>query len=29
MAILFKPTKQLESHIDEFLNSVSEGVYRF
>lgn len=25
MAILFKPTKQLESQIDEFLNAVSEG----
>lgn len=25
MAILFKPTKQLESYIEEFLNSVSEG----
>jgi predicted phosphate transport protein (TIGR00153 family) len=29
MAIMFKPTKQLESHIDEFLNSVSEGAIVF
>ncbi len=29
MAILFKPTKQLESNIDEFLNSVSEGAIVF
>jgi predicted phosphate transport protein (TIGR00153 family) len=29
MAILFKPTKQLESHIEEFLNSVSEGAIVF
>lgn len=29
MAIMFKPTKQLESHIDEFLNSVSEGTIVF
>jgi predicted phosphate transport protein (TIGR00153 family) len=29
MAILFKPTKQLESQIEEFLNSVSEGAIVF
>ena len=29
MAILFKPNKQLESHIEEFLNSVSEGAIVF
>jgi predicted phosphate transport protein (TIGR00153 family) len=29
MAILFKPTKQLESNIEEFLNSVSEGAIVF
>jgi len=29
MAVMFKPTKQLESHIDEFLNSVSEGTIVF
>ena len=29
MAILFKPTKQLESHIEVFLNSVSEGAIVF
>jgi len=29
MAILFKPTRQLESNIEEFLNSVSEGAIVF
>jgi predicted phosphate transport protein (TIGR00153 family) len=29
MAILFKPTKQLESHIEDFLNAVSEGAIVF
>jgi predicted phosphate transport protein (TIGR00153 family) len=29
MAIMFKPTKQLESHIEEFLNSISEGAIVF
>ena len=29
MAILFKPTKELESNIEQFLNSVSEGAIVF
>jgi predicted phosphate transport protein (TIGR00153 family) len=29
MAIMFKPTKQLESQIEEFLNAVSEGAIVF
>ena len=29
MAVLYKPTKQLESQIEEFLNSVSEGAIVF